>query len=348
MIKTENLTNESQILFKCLLGYKLNQSDFKNQEWQRLFKLASANRVLYSLAKNLSQAKKASQTPYLKKNINQILVEGDKRLDKLKKTLRLVKKVLTKAKISFLIVKTEKTLSYITFDLDVLVHPKDFKKAEELMRMSEARINEYQPKDQSDIYIPGLERIDLHKHFYWHSSPFLDQKFLWQDYRESQIEGVKCLVPSKTVDWTLTVLNLLYERYYIPLLEFLYLVENSSEVEFAKVFKQAEKHGWIEAFKEFLEILIGLERLMFPKSRLEQALSKQNILAKAIPPPVRFPFIFPTIFTIKIFWERIKRQRRLDLYQLAYYFFAKSRFYLTKGTRVPVYGDWFEFNKLKW
>lgn len=80
--------------------------------------------------------------------------------------MRSVKKILTKAKILFLIAKTEKTFSYITFDVDVLVDPKDFKKVEGLMKKNGARIKKYQPKDQSDVYIKDLVRIDLHKHFY--------------------------------------------------------------------------------------------------------------------------------------------------------------------------------------
>lgn len=79
-------------------------------------------------------------------------------------------------------------------------------------------------------------------------------------------------------------------------------------------------------------MLVGLENEIFTEDRLSKRLSKFDVFPGKVFLPVQFPYIFPTVFTLKIFLERPKEQLRLQLFQLAYYLFAKSRCYLTKRT----------------
>ena len=305
------------IMWKCIHGpndlrkYNLHKIDIR-----KLLKRASANRVLYLVARRLASLNLQRDDLLIKDIIN----KGDIYINRLRHTLKEINRVLGKNNVDYLIIKTDRPLPYITLDVDVLVKPDKIRYTMELFRKEGFKVRYFPQKKQYDIIKNGLLRIDLHANVNWLGTKFLDTEFLWKERRYTTIAGITCPVPSKTVEWCLTVAHILFERLYISLLDYLYLKKCEHEVNLLEILKQAKKYRWKRPFKLFYKRYIKL---------------RTN---------GSFPYLFSPIEVIRLFVDRLL-SRRLKLFDVLYYIFCYIRYLLSSRTKVPIYGDWYDFTK---
>jgi len=333
----------AELLNQLLL---LKQDKIKKENIQNMshfLKLASNNRVLYTLTDRLLQEELYKTRPELA-GLEKIKETGDEYQKKLRRTIIFVQKKLNKEKISFLVIKTYRPIEYVTIDVDVLVKREDFERTKQFLSTADAEIRECSSKKQVDIIVPGLLRIDLHKGVFWQNSTFLDEDLPWKKVCTKKIRGVTIPIPNLETEIILMLLNLLYERMYIPLLEYLFLQQVSSAVDWIVIRNQAERYEWSQALTMILKKFNLINQILYSKPLLEDSrfLTTKRDLNRTID----LPWIFSFKDTGIIFRERLIKRRTLSLHDLAYFIFAKMRFHLRKKERVPIYGHWFDFNKL--
>jgi hypothetical protein len=323
-------------------------------DWDRVFRLASLNRVLYVFARNLRVAVSIPKPPLLEQNLDEVVTGGDKWLSQLKDTLEFVNDTFSRASIPYLCVKTARELPYVTFDVDILVKPDDFEGALEALQKAGAQTRPYTPKEQTDAELAGLLRIDLHHGFYWRNSEYISSDLMWEDPREVEIQQVSCPVPSLNAELALMVAHCIHERFHIPLLELLFLKKASHKVDGRVMLEQAQKHGWDKSARGFVSIVNELGAVTFgdqePLLCIPGAAEARHIPTGArLEGTVSMPFMFPFSFSASIFWERLLNKRSLSLFDAGYYLlFSNARYYYTRKLRVPMYGHWFPLEQLKW
>lgn len=315
---------ETELIFNLLTKEKIEKSLVKKCRWGRFLRLASVNRVLYFVCERIRGEKGIDVPPAAKNNIDTVFLQGREEIGRAAQTLKLLTNVFEKAGLDFLVVKTIKEFPYVFNDIDILVRAEEYKKACKVLGKQGGVVRPYEPKRQADICLEGYTNVDLHRGFHWQNSEYLDLDFVWRKPQKRRYQGVEFPVPSDSVRWALVVLNILFERYYISFSDFFFLKRGLVKIDAQKVISQAKKYNWDEALGGFLEILGGLEG------------------------HERFPYILPSRYMLGVFWEGLRRKYSIKLFQMAYYTFAKIRFHLTKGRKVPVYGDWFNFERLRW
>lgn len=277
---------------------------------KNFLKQASNNRVLYYYLKNIN-----------KKGAKKILRNGEKRINKLKKTLVFINKIFKKNKLKFLVVKTYKFISYVTFDVDLLVKPKDFEKTKQVLRKNGCKIEKHPGKQtfkQANCRKKGFLNIDLHTGFSWQGVTYLDDKLLWKNPQKVRMQGVLTNIPNATVEFLLNAAHVLSERRFITILDYLFFVQSLKKTNLKLMLSQTKKHYWDTSFKRLLRII--------------KQLSYNS----------KFPYFLPTSFVINIFWERFRKTGYFPKFDFAYYFFTMLRYYLSGKKRMPFYRDWYK------
>ena len=319
---------------------RIKKGAIKIENMLHFLKLASNNRVLYALLDKLLQEKLYRN----KVELIELKKIGDEYQNKLRKTIIFIRKKLDKAEIPFLVAKTYRPLEYVTVDVDILTKRGDFEHVKQVLSAVDAEIRECYSKKQVDIIVPGLLRIDLHKGFFWQKSTFLDEELPWKRVSFKQIAGVTVPIPNLETEVILMLLNLLYERMYIPLLEYLFLRYTSQKVDWNVIWEQAKRYRWNQA----LTIILKKFNLINQPLYSEPLLRDGKILTRDIKcnKLIDLPWIFSFRDIGVIFRERLIKRQSLALKDLAYFVFSKTRFHFTQKERVPIYGHWFDFNRL--
>lgn len=343
------LDAESQLFLRLLRGAPLPESvTSKSINWRQFLYRASGGRVLFEVARCLTHELPCLIPPELKPILNDILEEGNRRLDQLRQTVQHIDDCLN-PNIAYLVVKTARPVPYVTFDVDVLVRPEDYDEASARLITSGGSVQPYAPKQQSDILIPGLLRIDLHRNFHWQGSTFVDQDFLWQHATHSFIEGFICPTPSQTVEWTLIGLNVLYERTYLPWLDYLALSDSAARIDGPLVYTQARQYGWLQGLNFLCEMveqvntasdLAWLQGANGPLVNLNGG-SHENAAY------VRLPLSFSFASISRLFLERWNQRGTVCWYDLAYAVFSKTRYHFANEELFPIYGHWFDLSRVQ-
>jgi len=349
--REQNLDPTTQTILRGI-NQTIGHINYGNVDWDRTLRQASLNRVLYLFSRNLLEG--ASPSPLLE-NLELIVSEGDRWLNELRKNLEFISVSFSQAAIPFLIIKTYRNLPYVTFDVDVLVRPEDFGKAERVLQESGAKLEYFSPKKQTNIEISPLLKIDLHKDLYWQDSTFLDLDFVWKQPRTQKIEAVACPIPNLEAELALTIAHTLYERLHLTLLEFLFIKSAWEQVKWETISFQAIKHGWERAFCRFISIFNQLDQKVYPplEQKEKDLLSSFQENGLKIPKvkirsPVSFPYLYPALYGLEVWGETLLRKRCPPLYEGSYYLFALFRYHLSNKQRVPMYDHWFSFDRLKW
>lgn len=296
-----------------------------------LLKKASENRVLYEFCQKVKKNLPVEAQPQIKK----IIKEGNLYLDKLTETLKFIKEL----KFPCLVVKTNRNHCYVTYDVDLLVSAKN---KEELLKIFEVKPHpQGSQRKQINLIRDNLLVVDLHEGFYWQGSDYLDPEMIWQDPQEVLIQGVRVLTPSREVEILLNLVHFLFERRYLTLLEFWYFYDEFKK-NFNKdfLFEQAKKYHWSESLEVSLAALETVSREFLGEKNIfsPETLSRDK---------VTLPFFLTVDEGLKIFWEKLKKRKKLPAYDLGYYLFASLRYYLSGKKLFPYYREWFDFNKLK-
>lgn len=353
-MKHLDLDRETQMIILFVINDGLHHSkniNFNNVNWNIILRRASLNRVLYQFTKNALETLEVSKSPIVKKNFSLIRSEGNEYLNKLGNTIEFITSSFSNADISFLIVKTYRDLPYVTLDVDVLVCPDEYERAERVLKRAGCKIERCQSKLQSDAILQGLLRIDLHKGFFWQGSDYIDPQLVWEKPREQKIQGKECMIPNLEVEVVLTIVHILYERLHITLLDFLFIKNASEKVNWSIILDQAEKYGWIRALLRFISLINELNSRLYPEEKeslMQFHGNKFSIPNCQIGVPVSMPYMYPVRYAFDIFWERIFTRRYIPKFDVAYYLFTKFRYHYSRKLRVPIYDHWFNFKNLEW
>ena len=347
---TAKLDLESQLILDIVTGNQaINPTNLERVNWDRLLRLASLNRVLYVFAHNLQSDTQIAKPPLLSRNLDAVITEGNRWLARLKATLEFVNSTLSAASIPYLCVKTDRSPSYVTFDVDILVKPEDFEKTLNTMREAGGQTRMFVPKDEADVDLPGLLRIDLHRGFYCRKSEYISTDMMWEKPGKGKIQGVICPVPSPTAELALMVAHSIHERFHVPLLELLFLKKMSPRVDWRIMLEQADRFGWGKAARRYIAIINELGAIAFNDRKPLIPISSPDIPAFKPRSTVSLPFMFPFSYSAGIFRERNRNKRPVSLFDIGYYlFFTSARYLYTRKLRVPMYGHWYPLEKLKW
>jgi glycosyltransferase involved in cell wall biosynthesis len=280
--------------------------ELSQRDWTAFLKLCSGNRVLYQIAKKLQ--------------VQEILAAAEKEVQKTQKTLDFVAAQLPQA----LLVKTYKFIPYITYDLDLLVHDR----AEAERALSELKRTSHpgkQDRYQKNYFRDDLLRIDLHEDFYWQGFRFVDIDEVFKNTQKVEYFGRQVMIPNYTIEFLLNCAHILFEKRYITLLDYWYLKKLIEEknLDWTLIERQTRKYGWQRSF-----------------NLLQSKLRQINVSREP------FPGFITTTGICKIYGEKCRHEKKLPLFDIFYYAFARARGRLGIKTRYPYYLHWFEFKKL--
>jgi hypothetical protein len=332
-------------LYSLDLAVDIDAVNWNELNWRKLFVEASNNRILDIICKRMLQdiRIKPSIPHEIEKFVMYVIDEGNTYINKTKKSLIYLNEILNKEKIPFLIAKTQKIFDYVTFDVDVLIHEHNYDTAIKLLKSAGGTYVNCDAKLQGDIILSNMARIDMHKGFHWQKSTFLDNNFILQNPIKREVFGIECYTPNMEAEAILTMLNLIYERNYIPLLEYHYLRQISWNLDWGKIFSISRNYNWNNALIVLLTKFNEINQLLFNEDFIDLTEygfnSKNNI-------ELHIPYIFSFMDLFTIYSERLIKCKYIPYFELFYSIYAKSRFHIGKGERVPIYGHWVDFTKI--
>jgi len=342
------MERNTEIIVNIVLGRKID-INWDEIDFEKLLVLASHNRVLYVFAKKLLNSE--IDFPERHRDIlKDIQKEGEKNLVALRNTLLLLENVFKKENIDYLIVKTFKYLDYVTFDVDFLVRYEEFEKAINVLKKNDIVIKPHpnlrtQGQHQRNCFKSGYLKMDLHRKFFWLGIDHIDLNFVWDNTTERKIGGVTCPTPSLEVDFLLHNKQLVYERRYITLLDFLAVkYANDEGLNWDSIINQVFKYKWDDTFFILMNWLNYLHREIFRKDMvdLNKYFNKKEYKIKER--ELKLPFNYPIEDVMKVFKEIVFKQKRIPFLEFVYYFFTKCRYIISN--RLPFYDHWYDFNKI--
>ncbi len=285
----------------------------------------SNNRILFSVLK----LKKGNE------ELNYLLRLGERQIRKLKKTLLFLNKKIC-PKCLVLVVRTNKLIPYITWDVDLFVKESNFDKLKELLESFNWKFSSHDYSFggrisgmQLNAQKPGFLSLDIHQDFTWQKSTCVDKKILWEKTQEVEIAGVSCETPSLEVEFLLNCANIIFEKFHLTLLDFLYLetVLEKKGLDWNLIGSQTKKFGWDEAFKNLMNII----------NRIGEDLTFGNKLI--------FPYLFPKKSVLSIFWAKFKKRKTFDVICFLYYWYCSARYTLGRKKTLAYYTHWFKLNE---
>lgn len=336
--------NENLKLQLALLDikYPISSVDFSKINWSKFFYEASNNRLLFYFSNKLIQLELILPNEIKSFLKDEVISLGQQYLNKTKKTLQFLNENL--ANFDFLICKTGKDIEYVTFDVDVLVWPKDYSAVVKCLSKKNGEFIDCPSKLQGDIIIDDLLRIDLHDNFHWQKSDFIPLEELWRNTVVKEVFGINSVCPRMEIEITLALLNLIYERQYIPLLEYDFILKHQNEIDWKIIFSLAETNGWLGALIKILNKFNQIHYFLFNNFFIDLNKYKKDYKLKKIK-QLKIPFIYTYWEGFQIFFERFIKRRYFRPYEFFYFIFAKTRFHITSSKRVPIYGHWINYLK---
>lgn len=290
-----------------------------------MLKLAINNRVLYYLSTT--------------KKLSDIVLEGDKWIDRLRETIKLTDKVLG-VKIKYLITRTYKYIPYVTFDIDLFINSEDFNKTIALFKEDGCQISSHDgslggriPGKQKNIKKDNLLTIDLHRDFTWQKRRFLDIELLFSETRKRDISGVKCTIPSAEVEFLLCMSDITHERFNITLLDIIWIEGLSKEIkDWNLIFNQVSKYGWRIVFNETSKIINAMTKEIYDKIVIPDV-GVSNINTS-------LPMFLPIHICWMSYIENLMKNKQFPLTSFAYMHYTRFRYFLSNKNKMPYYDDW--------
>lgn len=340
----------SKIIVEVILERKdLKEIDWNDIDFVRLLVQASHNRLLYKFAKNLL-ASSIDMPAGHRDVLVDICAKGEKNFQATRDTILLLEDVFKKEGLDHLIVKTFKYLDYITFDIDFLVRYKDFEKVLDVLEKHGIRVTPHpnprsQGLHQRNCFKTGMLNMDLHRKFFWLGIDHIDLDFVWSNTEERVIAGAKCQVPNLETDFLLHNKQLVYERGYITLLDFLAVkYANDEGLNWDAIMEQVFKHKWDGAFFTLMGWLNYMHREIFGEEMVDLSKYFKKGNCKRNRKVLKLPLIYPLTGMWMVFKEIVFKHKHVPIIGFMYYHFAMAR-YLLKN-RFPFYDHWYDFNKL--
>ena len=223
-----------------------------------------------------------------------------------------------------------------------MVDTGDYQKVKDVFKKEGLQIYSYDKsfggrlKDrQVNCIRQDLIMIDLHRAFTWQKIDYLDQHVIWKQTEIYADERLKYPVPSLEVEFILNVVHMLYERYYLTMLDFLTLSSFiRKQPNWDLIFQQAEKYAWIDALRKFLGIFSAIRKQFSPHESLALPVKVENFELKS---NVEFPYFFSIGFIMGLYGERLIKKAHIDPIALAYFFYTRFKYYLSGKKILPYF-----------
>jgi len=341
----------SKIIVDSLEGNfrTFDKTTFNRKDNLKILKKASQNRVLYAFCDKLIKERGHLLHPKLEESMHRIVAWGESWQSKLRQTLLFINSFFSEQNVPYLVVKTYRSIPYVTYDVDVLVNPLDFiALTSKLKQLGElGKHPGKQTKKQVNFFASNLLTIDLHEDFSWQGSSYLDESIAWTNTRKQDITGVSCPIPSLEVEFLLEAAHLLFERRYITLLDYIYLYRMSRKaLDKHLLLKQVQTHGWDEAFISLVAI-INMINSFFHNSEHDLLFHGYHSNIQISGDRFDVPYFLSPLLVSKVFHEKYRKKGYFAKWDYLYYLFTFSRYYITGKRRYPYYIEWAPLKLIK-
>ncbi|OGM19028.1 hypothetical protein A2686_04515 [Candidatus Woesebacteria bacterium RIFCSPHIGHO2_01_FULL_38_10] len=264
------------------------------------------------------------------------ILEGkiNKNLVRQKNTLKDIKKILSQRKIEYLISKTARTIPYVTHDIDIVVKEKDFERTVEVFGLDGYRIGKHgtingiKANWQITAKKDNQLLIDIHKNISWMGSEYLSFTDYWSNPGHQKFFGTTQPIPSKEVELIQVAANVLFEKFHLTLLDYLYLKKLIAFSKVGEVTRITEKYKWGNLFNDLMTAITDIERK-----------DKPEIVSRVfkVDSDISFPIIVRFSYSIRIFLNRLFSGYGISLVAVIYVCYMYLKMYLKKGNFYPYY-----------
>ena len=329
---------ETKSLLSLLVGTNIHVDTTQNA--QRLIDRAASNRVLYTLAQAIARSQ-VSGGPLLDQPMHRIARIGDTIIDQHRRTLSFVTELLNDNSIPSLLIKTCRTLTYISDDLDIIVPRDQYSSAILLLTRHGAQTNPSTSRlYQAHLTIGGLQTIDLHKNMRWWNAQALSDEFVWSSPRPASFLGVPCVIPNREVELAARALDSGWQRQSLGILDVLDIQMLCASANVDRVHEEASRFGWADLFGWLhrwvaeLAAMLG-DPTVTAQGRLYMTADRTG---SALPTPM--PVVFPWTRALRIMAEHVASGHAPVFREYLYLAYARARFHLTSGHRIAMLGQW--------
>ena len=202
-----------------------------------------------------------------------IVVEYNNYKNKLANSIKKVTKCAGKT--PFLVIKTFSCYPHITSDLDILVMNIQ---AEDRLISALKNLHWQNPEE--------IE-IDVNHEISWSGADAVSHKFIWDNTRQMEFEGINFLVPNSKLDILIRIGHMAFELAQVRLGEILHIFRQAKEIDWDEIATEAEYMGWPKTFRKLSNILNQIHKTLFD----EPFLNTHN--NKKIYNKINFPFQLP-------------------------------------------------------
>ncbi len=313
------------------LFYKRNQEQslqtlqsMTRKQWIAFLEHLSYNRILFHFTAKIFP-KFFNQLPEeFQSDLITLTRAAKEEEDKTQRTISYYQQHLPRA----VLAKTYKFIPFVTFDLDLLVDDADSVQLDLEKKQHPGKQN----KHQKNYEQKNMLRLDLHDNFYWQGFKYIDLDLVKNNVQNVDYFSHTVTIPNFTAEFILNSAHILFERRYITFLDFWYLklLMDEERVDWDIVWEQSEKFGWNRSLKMLLGEMEDLEISVAAASHAAQ-----------------FPRKLTWSQIYKIYAEKFKKTKKLPLFDIAYYIFARTRGAFGIEPRYPYYLHWFNFSLLQ-
>lgn len=246
---------------------------------QKTLMTASRNRVLYHFMTTALACGALDDN----EELACLRLIGKREIDKFYHTLDFLNTTLGQD--GYIMLKTYKGYTYVTWDVDILVD--DVENTVKQMIKEGFEIQRGEPAKPS-CHRQDLLVIGLHPKASWHSGKLMDNELQWSQPRKVNYEGIEVFIPNYEVDFLTFVAHTNFENYHFTIGDLLYLYKLAGSVDWEIVLKQVTKYGWTKSFKQTISIANGLHRSLYSN----QPSPMENIVPSVLDVTPRMPFLY--------------------------------------------------------
>jgi len=292
---------------QCVLKYAENlyrkaifsENNCRQYNKTPILNLAARNNFRYYIAREILRSGNVREDE--KQDIDKVIKEGKNGLNKVRRALLEVNELPGE----YLIVKTYRGFPRIPGDIDVLTE--DINASILKLEQAGYYVRDYDQKEKSAL-LEKAQCADIHLHHRvtWAWTYFMDNDFVWEKPRISNLAGVEIPIPNPDADFLMHIAHINYEPLHILLSELLYLFKLIPDVNIDRIKSEATRYRWdgvllrtLNLFNDFHNIFFGC--LCFSELPFR----------KVIKGEVEFPFFLSRGDLVKNVFEK-----RLFLYPL--------------------------------
>lgn len=216
---------------------------FQNKQFSDIFiKHCSHNRIL-------SWAIKEYALDSISHDCQRLGQLADKKEQRIVKTLNFINTI----PVDKLIYKSHTNIRnpYVN-DIDLLVSNNDISTFLDFVRKEGGNIVSNEA-NKFECSINGLDKIEPHLAISWLGIAYVDDNFLWQNVRQTEMLSVPIYVPNYEAELLVHAAHIIFSHSFVRFNDYLYLrYLLSQNLDMNKVYSQAAKYGWDEPLKKLM------------------------------------------------------------------------------------------------